>query len=67
MRPNGAVRGLNGGVSDSGGDMTECGPLSHGQCGVYVLVWLAAYVEAHEAGACHYGHDMTDGQGHGRK
>ena len=31
------------------------------------FVWLAAYVEAHEAGACHYGHDMTDGQGHGRK
>jgi hypothetical protein len=31
-----------------------------------MLVWLATYVEAHEAGACQYGHDMTDGQGHGR-
>jgi hypothetical protein len=33
---------------------------------VAMLVWLATYVEAHEAGAWQYGHDMTDGQGHGR-
>ena len=38
-------------------------PIISGAGGVYVLVWLAAYVEAHEAGACQ---DVTDGQGHGR-